>query len=236
MNRPNFVPTRILIVAAHPDDEVLGCGGVMAAHAAKGDDVYVLILAEGATSRDVVRNIPNRGDELTCLRQAGRSAAVVLGVNPPRFLGLPDNRLDSLPLLDVIKKVEYVIQEIEPTVIYTHHGGDLNVDHSITLQAVLTACRPIPGSLISAIYTFETVSSTEWNHTPTHNPFIPTRFVNVTDYIDKKIQALLCYDSEMRDYPHARSLDNVKNLAQWRGASVGLAAAEAFMVIREVIS
>jgi len=226
---------RVLVVAAHPDDEVLGLGGTLARHVSEGDQVQALIVAEGATSRRQQRDEAGRHDELAALRSAASSAAEALGCHPTRFLGLPDNRLDGMELLDVVKQIEAVIDDYRPAVIYTHHGGDLNIDHRIVHQAVLTACRPIPGDFIRAVYAFETVSSTEWGEAGSHAVFHPTRFVDVTDWVDSKRRALRCYDAEMRDFPHARSLQNVENLMRYRGASMGMEAAEAFMVVRDVL-
>ena len=215
---------RVLVVAAHPDDEVLGCGGAVARHAALGDEVESLILAEGATARGTP------ADQCGALKDAARAAASVLGAAPPRFLELPDNRLDSLDLLDIIQRIEAVVEEVRPDMVLTHHGGDLNVDHRITHRAVLTACRPLPGGSITAIHCFETVSSSEWGA-----PFNPTRFVDISAVIDRKIAALECYAAEMRPFPHARSIQAVRALATVRGASVGRPAAEAFMTVRQVI-
>lgn len=221
----------VLVVAAHPDDEVLGCGGIIARHADAGDRVFSFILAEGATSRGHVTG----GDEIERLQEAAQNAARVLGAEPPRFGGLPDNRLDSLPLLDVIERIEAVIEEINPSIVYTHHGGDLNVDHRIAYQAVVTACRPLPGAAVRAVYAFETVSSTEWAADATAGVFCPTRFVDISAQLDRKMDALGCYAVEMRPFPHARSIEAVAALARLRGASVGVTAAEALAVVREVV-
>ncbi len=221
----------ILIIAAHPDDEILGVGGTAARHARSGDRVEVLIVAEGATSRTATRDVTASAGDLDALRQAARQAAAELGTQPPRFLGLPDNRLDSLDLLDVVKAIEGVVGEIRPDVIYTHHAGDLNVDHGIVQRAVLTACRPMPGGNIRAIYAFETVSSTEWGRGV---PFAPTRYVAIANELPAKLAALRHYTSEMRPFPHARSLEAVEALARVRGAQAGVPAAEAFMVLLEV--
>ncbi len=224
----------VLVVAAHPDDEVLGCGGTVARHAARGDDVHVLILGEGASARDDRRNAEARSAEIAALEASARAAAEVLGSRPPRFAGLPDNRMDSVALLDIAKRIESVIAEIEPGIVYTHHGGDLNIDHSIVHRAVLTACRPVPGASVVAIYAFETVSGTEWAG-PAAAGFMPSRFVDISENLDAKMRALDAYGSEMRPFPHARSRENVAALARLRGASVGVEAAEAFMVIREIV-
>ncbi|MBP2316062.1 PIG-L deacetylase family protein [Azospirillum soli] len=222
----------VLIIAAHPDDEVLGVGGTAARHASQGDDVHVLIMAEGVTSRSTIRNVEQHDANLSDLRQSAATAAGLLGTRPPRFTTLPDNRMDSLDLLDVVKQIETHVSEIRPTIVYTHHGGDLNVDHLIVHRATLTACRPLPGHVLRAIYTFETLSSTEWGSPDSGTPFQPTHFVNVSGTLAQKITALRCYEAEMRPFPHARSLEAVQALARLRGAQSGLAAAEAFGVIR----
>jgi LmbE family N-acetylglucosaminyl deacetylase len=223
---------RVLVVASHPDDEVLGVGGTLVRHAAEGAAVDILILAEGATSRDATRDPAARAAELEALRGASRRAAAILGVNAPRFGNLPDNRMDSVDLLDVIKLVEKVVAQVRPDIVYTHHAYDLNVDHQITHRAVLTACRPLPGTSVTAVYAYETVSSTEWSIAG--GGFQPTHFVDVARYLDRKIAALNAYESEMRPPPHARSIAAVKALAQLRGFSVGIDSAEAFVVVRQL--
>jgi len=227
--------TSVLVVAAHPDDEVLGCGGTLARHAAAGDSVDVLIVAEGATSRQ-----PGSPGSATAqpagLASAAAAAARALGARPPKLLGLPDNRLDSLDLLDLVQAVEAVVGEIRPEIIYTHHGGDLNVDHALVHRAVRTAARPLPGSPVRAIYAFETVSSTEWGGGAVGAPFEPTRFVDIAANLDVKLQALRCYDVEMRPFPHPRSYEAVEAGARCAGAAVGLEAAERFVVVLERVS
>jgi len=224
----------ILMVAAHPDDEVLGCGATLARHVDEGDVVHILIMAEGVTSRDEVRKHLERKNDLEKLRNTATSVAQLLGAQAPEFAGLPDNRLDSLELLDIIKVIEKTITRIKPSIVYTHHNGDLNIDHSIVNKAVMTACRPKPNCKISEIYTFETVSSTEWSSYEI-SQFIPNHFVAVDQYIDKKIEALKLYESEILAFPHARSIENIEALSKVRGASVGVKAAEAFSVIRQVV-
>jgi LmbE family N-acetylglucosaminyl deacetylase len=220
-----------LVVAAHPDDEILGCGGTVARHVDAGDTVHNLIVAEGATSRTADRRATEHQAAVAALRTAASRAAGILGAQSPRFLGLPDNRLDRLDRLDVIKAVEAVVAEVRPTVVYTHHAGDLNVDHRIVHEAVLTACRPLPGSCVRAIHAFETVSSTEWALGP---GFRPTRFVEIADTLRRKLDALACYTTEMRPFPHARSMEAVEAQARLRGASIGVNTAEAFEVVREI--
>lgn len=224
----------VLVVAAHPDDEVLGCGGTIARHVDQGDTVHILIVAEGATSRDAVRDASARGQEISALAAAARQAAAVLGAQPPIFCGLPDNRLDQLPLLDVVKVIQEVVDAVQPSIVYTHHAGDLNVDHRVLCQAVATVCRPLPGAAVRSIYHFEVQSSTEWGAAAISVPFNPCRFVDVSTTLDRKLAALDCYASEMRPFPHARSLQAAEALARLRGSQVGCHAAEAFMVAMEV--
>lgn len=219
----------ILVVVAHADDDVLGCGGTIARHAANGDAVHVVYVADGVSSREV----GGMATQIAARQQAARSAGAILGVHSATFLGLPDNRLDSIPLLDIVRPLESILTTIRPEVVYTHHHGDLNVDHRITHQALLTAARPLPGSPICEILTFEVMSSTEWN-TPDKAPFLPTLFVDIAGHLEAKGRALQAYGAEMRLSPHSRNIEHLRCLAVHRGNCVGLAAAEAFMVIRSV--
>ncbi|PPR11144.1 MAG: hypothetical protein CFH41_01245 [Alphaproteobacteria bacterium MarineAlpha11_Bin1] len=218
----------VLVIASHPDDEVLGVGGTIARHVAAGDTVHSLIVAEGATSRPGIDDMA----ETKALCAAATAAAGVLSAEPPRLLGLPDNRLDTLALLDIVQPIEAVIAELKPQTVYTHFAGDMNRDHAITAEAVEIACRPLPGQSVSALYAFETVSSTEWGIG--NMGFMPQVFIEIVGELDLKIKALRCYDSEMRPFPHARSYEAVKALARLRGAQSGVGAAEAFMVRREL--
>lgn len=217
----------ILCIAAHPDDEALGCGGTLAKHAADGDDVHIVFLADGVGARGSKLGLAQR-------EAAAKKAAETLGAEQIRFLSMPDNQLDTVSLLEVVQAVEKEIAEIEPHIIYTHHAGDLNIDHKITAQAVMTACRPLPGSKLEAIYAFEVLSSTGWDQPNTANVFIPQHFVEITEQFDQKIKALECYGMEMRDFPHARSYEAVEALAVHRGSHVGVARAEAFMTLRSL--
>jgi LmbE family N-acetylglucosaminyl deacetylase len=216
---------KILVVAAHPDDEVLGCGATIARHAAAGDVVEIVFMADGVGARGSKSGQGAR-------RKAAQKAATILGAHKPHFLDFADNRMDALPLLDVVQKVEALVRRIGPRVVYTHHGGDLNIDHKITCCAVMTACRPLPGATVRAIYGFETPSSTEWSVPGQDESFRPVRHVAVVAFMEKKMAALRCYDMEMRAFPHARSYPVVEALATLRGAQAGVTAAEAFSVLR----
>ena len=225
----------VLVIAAHPDDEVLGCGATMARHVARGDSVHVMILAEGITGRNMKRSQPRESNALTALSKCAKNANKILGVTSLVLERYPDNRLDSIDRLDIIKTIENRIAKIKPRVVYTHHGGDLNIDHRRVHEAVITACRPLPGYQTKEILFFEIPSSTEWQ-IPSHgNAFIPNWFVDVSNTLTLKLRALNAYAPELRAYPHPRSLQAVEHLARWRGASIGVQAAEAFMLGRKLV-
>ena len=223
----------ILVVAAHPDDEGLGGGASMAKWSNAGIEVNVLIMAEGATSRDKVRNRKKRIDELSALAKSARSAGKILGVRRVQLLDFPDNRMDSVDRLEVIKAVEEHIKLLKPVTVVTHHSGDLNIDHRIIHEAVVTACRPKLGNPVRRLLSFEINSSTDWQPDSVSS-FQPNWFEDVSGSISRKLQALEAYSIEIRPWPHSRSLKAVEHLARWRGATVGTEAAEAFMLLREV--
>jgi LmbE family N-acetylglucosaminyl deacetylase len=220
---------KILIVAAHPDDEVLGCGGTAARLAKEGNEIYTLILGEGVTSRDDVRQREKREAEIARLRGQIDEANGIIGVKEVFVHDFPDNRFDSVSLLDIVKVIEKIKAKLGPEILFTHYGGDLNIDHRVTYRAVLTAVRPVVGESVKEIYSFEVLSSTEWNY-----PLIfgPDCFFDISDTIDTKSAAMERYRSELRDYPHPRSLKGIwLNAEQW-GMKVGVSYAEAFKTVR----
>jgi len=224
-----------LVIAAHPDDELLGCGASIAKWINAGEEVHILIMAEGATSRTVNRNIEQKSEELSLLTKSAQQAAQIIGAKSLKLSGFPDNRMDSIDLLDIVKVIESEIELLQPKTVVTHHSGDLNIDHRIVHQAVMTACRPIPNHIVRRLLTFETLSSTEWQTTSFTTPFQPNWFEDVTKTIGRKMEALEAYHSEMREWPHARSLQSIEYLARSRGASIGCKAAEAFMLLRNIV-
>lgn len=224
-----------LILAAHPDDEVLGCGGTMARLAGEGHAVHVVIMAEGATSRDPVRDRSTRAGELSGLAAAAHRAGEVLGVASVELLAFPDNRMDSLDRLDIVKTVEALVARHAPDTVFTHHAGDVNIDHRRLHEAVVTACRPQPGHPVRRLLFFEVASSTEWQPPGSAPAFHPAVFVDIADTLERKLTALAAYAAEMRPWPHSRSPEAVTHLARWRGASAGRAAAEAFMLGRAIV-
>lgn len=223
-----------MVVAAHPDDEVLGCGGTIARHADAGDQVQVLIVAEGATSRQQQRDQGQATEELSALALAAQQAGAILGAQGVELLDLPDNRLDSLARLDLIKRIEERITRHQPQVVYVHHAGDVNVDHRRLHEAVVTACRPTPGHPVRRLLSFEVASSTEWQPPGSAPAFQPNWFVDIAAQWPRKREALVAYASEMRPWPHARSIVALEHLARWRGAQVGVKAAEAFCLLRQL--
>lgn len=223
---------KILVIAAHPDDEVLGAGGTIAKHVINGDDVYVRILGEGITSR--FNKNDNVQSEINELKNNSLKAGKILGVKNISFFSFPDNKFDTVPRLDIIKIIESQILTVKPDIIYTHHYGDLNIDHRITFDATMVAVRPIGiGNNIKKIFLFEIPSSTEWN-APFLNIFMPNIYIDITKTLDKKIKAMKLYHSEIRNYPHPRSIEGISIIAKYRGIQIGLKAAEAFMLIRGI--
>ena len=224
----------ILVIAAHPDDEILGCGGTIAKHVQAGDEVNVAILAEGLTSRDQTRNRENHLEGLSELAKSAQRANQILGVASLVMLDFPDNRMDSLDRLDVTKAVEELIRKYQPEIVYTHHVGDVNIDHRVIHDAVITACRPLAGNPVKTILFFEVASSTEWQPPGSAPTFAPNWFVDISDTLNLKLEALEAYASEMRAWPHSRSIKALEHLARWRGATISVDAAEAFMLGRQL--
>jgi LmbE family N-acetylglucosaminyl deacetylase len=220
---------KILIIAAHPDDEILGCGGTAARLAKEGNEVFTAILGEGITSRDDSRDREKRDAEIAELKKQVHEANQLIGVKEVFTFDLPDNRFDSVALLDVVKVVEKVKEKIKPDIVFTHYEKDLNIDHQITYQAVMTAMRPMVGETVKEIYSFEVHSSTEWNFPLS---FSPDCFFDITDTIDAKVDAMAKYENELRDYPHPRSLKGIRMAAKYRGLKTGVKYAEAFKVVR----
>lgn len=217
---------KVLCIVAHPDDEVLGAGATLAKHALDGDEVHILILTDGESSRGALRERSDRSE-------MARQAAKALGVRPPIFLNLYDQRLDQLGLLYIVQEIEKVFAKIKPDTVYTHFIGDLNLDHSICARAVLTACRPLPNFCVRRIYAMEVPSSTEW---APQQFFVPNRFVEAFDSaLNRKDKALDHYGSEIPKQKHARSRRAIDSLQRLRGESVGVFYAEAFITVREII-
>ncbi len=222
----------ILVLAAHPDDEVLGCGGSLARLANEGFHIHVAFLADGVFSRD--DGIADQKNILINRRKAAQIACEILGIESILFDDFPDNRMDTISLLEIIRKVEILIDKYQPEMVFTHHAGDLNVDHRRLHEAVATACRPQQGHPVKTLLCFEVPSSTEWQLSGSAPAFIPNWFVDISKTLDQKLTALEAYFDELRSWPHPRSRLGVKHLAHWRGATIGVDAAEAFVLGRQI--
>lgn len=212
----------VLVIAAHPDDELLGSGGTLKKLINHGYKVITVIFAKG------------RKEEEDHIKQAVLKANKHLGIEEIIFLEYPNLLLETFPLHVINKEIESLVAKYEPSMIFTHHYGDINMDHQILFQAVLTAARPLPGRNPMELLCFETVSSSEWSQHTNDKSFKPNYYVDITDTIDVKLESLQFYDVEMRPFPHPRSYKGVQHLAQVRGMTVGVEHAEAFEIIRRV--
>ncbi|MBS4537828.1 PIG-L family deacetylase [Clostridium sp. D2Q-11] len=225
--------SKILVVAAHPDDEILGLGGTIRKRIDQGDIVDCLILGEGMTSRGNKRDDTDE-QVLESLHKDTLDSAKIIGFRSVYFSNFPDNRFDSVDLLDIIKEVEKYITILNSDIIYTHHYGDLNIDHKKTFEAVITASRPVGEYSVKEIYCFETPSSTEWNFQYGDNMFKPNVFIDIKETLEEKLNAMACYKTELGEYPHPRSLKALKLIAARWGTVVGKEYVEAFELIRKV--
>lgn len=222
----------ILILAAHPDDEVLGCGGTIAKLAKDGASIHVAFFADGVFSRS--SDLAAQQAHLASRRMAAHRACDILGVKSVSFGEFPDNRMDTIALLDIIKPIETLVVQCRPDIVFAHHAGDVNIDHRRIHEAVGAACRPQLGHPVKTLLCFEVPSSTEWQLPGGAPAFVPNWFVDISDTLDLKLAALEAYAAELRPWPHPRSKQGVEYLARWRGATIGAEAAEAFMLGRQL--
>lgn len=225
---------KVLVVVAHPDDEVLGCGGTLARHIDNGDKVSVLIISDGITARYNTFNYKETHviKDVMSIRESADKVKNYLNIDNYRILGLDANRLDTYPILEITKFIEENINTYKPEIIYTHHPNDINIDHKIVFNAVQTATRPINKNYIKKIMLIEVLSSSEWNFM---NKFDWDIYVDISKYIDKKVKSMKLYNLECRNPPHPRCEDCIRTLAKKRGYEVGLEYAETFKLLREVI-
>ncbi len=227
---------RIMVVVAHPDDELLGLGATM--HKLINEynvQTHVVILGEGITSRSDVRDIAIWKKELAIHRENIRNAQLAIGYQSTSIHDFPDNRFDSVSLLDIIKIIEKEKRIFNPEVIFTHHGGDVNIDHQRTFEAIITTCRPMQDENVKTIITFETPSGTEWRSPTDPRHFLPNLFFSVSENdVEAKIKGMESYEFERRDYPHPRSPEALKIQSQRWGVVVGTNFAEAFCLIRSI--
>ncbi|MCP4652338.1 MAG: PIG-L family deacetylase [Candidatus Omnitrophica bacterium] len=222
---------KILVVAAHPDDEVLGCGAAISRLVQDGSEAYVLILGEGVTSRDNARDAEKRAKDIERLKDHSRRANKIMGVKEVFFCDFPDNRFDTIAFIDIVKAIEKIKNDTKSSVIFTHYEGDLNIDHQLTFKAVLTATRPLANEPVKEIYSFEVPSSTEWRYPYSFSPDV---FLDISKTINVKLEAMGEYKDELRDDSHPRSISAIKLRAQDWGVKAGIGCAEVFKTIRVV--
>ena len=218
----------ILVVAAHPDDEVLGCGGVMARHTAQGDEVHVLVVSRGIPEIFPPKEIEETRKELCLAHQ-------ILGVTHVYFLDFPAPKLDVIPGHQLADAIGQVLQSFQPRVIYLPHRGDLHADHRAVYYATLVAARPVNDCPVRRLLCYETLSETEWGPPSGDSAFVPTIFVDITHYLERKLEAMARYRSQLKKPPDSRSLQSIEALARLRGSTVSVQAAEAFMLVREIV-
>jgi LmbE family N-acetylglucosaminyl deacetylase len=221
---------QVLVVAAHPDDEAYGLGGTIVSHVRQGDQVCVLFLTDGVTARHNVTE-PQKA--------AARKACDALGVHAVHFADLPDQRLDQLPLLEITKPISHWVRELRPQVVYTHHRGDANQDHRAAFAATLVVVRPFGENPVERVLCYEVASSTEWGPPYAEWAFQPNVYVDIQSTLECKLRAIEAYretfQSEVKPFPHPRSPEAARVYAQQRGITVGMQAAEAFMLVRELV-
>ena len=220
----------ILVLAAHPDDEVLGCGGTIANFCMAGSDVHAAFFSDGIAARSNEIEIT----KVEARKFAAKKACNLLGVKSTTFFSFPDNAMDSIPLIDLVTKIEALILKYRPSIIFTHSDVDINVDHRRVHDATMVACRPQTDHPVKTILCFEIPSSTEWQVSKRFGGFTPNWFVDISSTLGVKLEALNAYEVELRKWPHPRSVEGVGYLAKWRGATIGVDAAEAFTLGRHL--
>lgn len=223
---------KILVIAAHPDDEVYGMGGTIAKLSAQGHEVHVLIVTDGCTAQYALR--PDLPEIIEKKHREALDANALLGVKEVHFGAFPDMRLDTVPHVEVNRLIEDTIEAVGPEVVYTHFYGDVNLDHQMVYRSTLVAVRPVPGQCVKALYAYYVPSSTEWSPQLAQTAFLPNTMVDITGYEACKEQALRAYQTEERAYPHPRSAQYVRETDRARGLQWGLGSSEAFMLLRKI--
>ncbi|OHA42083.1 MAG: hypothetical protein A3H68_03195 [Candidatus Taylorbacteria bacterium RIFCSPLOWO2_02_FULL_46_40] len=213
----------ILVIAPHPDDEVLGCGGVIKKYTKQGDSVFLCVVTKAYTPEWSGNFIKNRKKEVACANEA-------LGIKKTFFLDFPTVKLDTIPQKELNDSINNVVKDVNPDILYIPYEGDLCKDHRLIFESCLVVARPL-GNNIKKILAYETLSETEWGI----KQFVPTTYINITETLEDKLKAMSCYKSELKNYPHPRSLEGIMVLAKKRGIESGLLAAEAFIIIREIV-
>ncbi len=218
---------RILVIAPHPDDETLGCGGVISRFAQEGADVFICIVSN--------HDAPLYTEEHreTTKREA-RQAHALMGVKETIFLDYAAVTLKELPVYELNGSIDRVVKDVRPDIVFLPHAGDMHIDHQLVAQAAMVAVRPLASCSVKEVLAYETLSETEWNAPRAEHAFMPNCFINITGYLDKKLTAMQCFKSQVYEPPHPRSLEALANLAQLRGSTISVNSAEAFMLLRSL--
>ncbi|MBN1692135.1 MAG: PIG-L family deacetylase [Dehalococcoidales bacterium] len=218
---------KVLVIAPHPDDEVIGCGGTIAKHILEGDEVYLCVVTKAYPPDWPEDEIKERRDEVV-------RANKILGIKKTYFLDLPTVKLDTIPQKELNETIAKVVNKLRPEIVYIPHGGDVNNDHRLVFEAAMVAIRPKPALAIKKVLCYETLSETEWAAPLAENAFMPNVYVDISGVLATKLKAMSEYKSELKEFPHPRSLEAISALAKVRGATTGVEAAEAFMLMREI--
>ena len=225
------IEKNILVIAPHCDDEVLGCGGIIAKYSSSGNNVFVAIITNGSLGAPEL--FSRQGTEK--VRAEALSSHRLLGVKETFFLDFPAPRLDTIPAYQLSLKLSQLIKELKVEIVYVPHRGDIHKDHRIAFEAALVAARPINNSTVKKVLAYETLSETEWAPPFSDDAFIPTIFENIENFIDIKVEAMNCYKTQIKEFPHPRSIKTIEALSAFRGSTIGTRSAEAFMLIREIL-
>lgn len=223
----NQIKENILIIAPHPDDEVLGCGGIMSRYASEGHNVFALIVTRGTPKK-------YSDERIVKGRQQALQAHSLLGVKETFFLDYPAPELDQISQAAISDSILEIISKLKVTILFIPHRGDIHRDHYVVFNAALVAARPFGDYTVKAIYAYETLSETEWAPPFCNDSFIPNYFVNIEQYFQNKVDAISCYSGQLRVFPNPRSIGSIEALSKFRGSTVGYSRAEAFMTIRVI--
>ena len=227
---------KVLIFAAHPDDEVLGCGGTISHHRKKGDKVGVCYLSEGVSSRFEYIKKNEWNKEVQLRKDMAAKASSILDFQIIKFLDLPNLRMEDQSKLELVKEILKIIKTFNPDIVYVNFPGDLNTDHQVTFKTVFTALRPHPNNNVKILRCYEVLSSTDWSANIDEPKFNPDTYIDITQFVDKKMESVDAYIDEMRPFPHPRSTEVITSLMKYRGSQVGFKFAEAFVTIKNLIN
>lgn len=223
---------KVLVIAAHPDDEVLGMGGTIAKQVKDGNTVDILIVTDGSSSQ--YRDSDHLAEIIEAKKKETRNCADILGVRDIYYGELPDMKLDTTPHIRINQIIEDVIDKVQPDIVFTHFWGDVNRDHQEVYKSTLVTVRPVMGQVVKELYCYRVPSSTEWTPNKADTMFMPNYFVDIEQFAEQKYKAFACYSTELRDYPHPRSVQYLRENDKVVGLRVGMLAAEEFVMLRKL--